>query len=336
MKNDDLNTIWVEIESHSNHQRSFLHRMIYVHLLWRAYIGVSGLPSRRFLSIEIPEEKESEFDTFTAPQGFTLTVGKPGVEHEGYAACILQAASSDQNDVFTVLAQDVLEELSKQNDADKYIETLKKRILKWRDFFKNPAKNKLSERTVIGLIGELSFIKEMNEDGIDIASDLWNGPINAAQDFQGNRVAMEVKTAVSNSLDRVHISSEEQLDDSERDALFLVVYRAERNDATGITLPVLIKDTARMLSERQRLSFYAKLICMGYSADDASLYNKGYSVKEQKVFAVKEGFPRVLRPDLPQGIMDINYQLSLQSCEGFESSREEIVSAIKEYEYGEG
>ena len=335
MKNDDLNTLWEDIESHSNHQCSILHKMIYVHLLWRAYIGCSGIPYCRFLSIEIPKEKESEFDTFTTPRGFTLTVGKPWVEHEGYSACILQAASSDQNDVFTVLAQDILEELSKQNDADKYIATLKKRIQKWRDFFKNPAKNKLSEKTVIGLIGELSFIKDMTEYGINIASDLWNGPFNAAQDFQGNYVAIEVKTAVSNSLDRVHISSEEQLDDSERDALFLAVYRVERNDATGITLPALIEDTARMLSERQRVSFYAKLICMGYSEDDASVYSKGYSVKEQKVFSVKEGFPRVLRLDLPQGIMDITYQLSLQCCEGFESSREDIVAAIKEYEYGE-
>lgn len=335
MKSNDLNTIWIDIDVQKNARDRFLQRMVYVDLLYRAYVGASGIPSKRFLSIEIPEKDTNQFDAFTVPQGFTLSLGEPGVKHAGYATCVLQAASSDQNDVFAVVAQDILDELRKQKEAEKYIETLKRRIEKWREFFKNPARNRLSERMVIGLFGELSFIRELREAGIEIASDLWNGPIKSAQDFQGEQVAIEVKTASSNSLEYVHISSEAQLDEADRNALYLVAYRIERNDATGTTLPELIKQVALMLNEQQRARFTASLTCLGYAEEDDALYSKRYSLKERKTYKVKDGFPRILRADLPQGVMDISYSLALQACDNFVVEFDEIPQAIKEYEYGE-
>lgn len=335
MKSNDLNKIWLDIEVKHEARNNFLQRIVYVDLLYRAYIGSSGIPSRRFLSIEIPEKDTHKFDTFTVPQGFTLSIGKPGVKHTGYAACILQAASSDQNDVFAVVAKDILDELIKQKEAEKYIDTLKRRIDKWRDFFKNPARHRLSERVIIGLFGELSFIKELREAGIEVASDLWNGPIKSAQDFQGERVAIEVKTTSSNSLEYVHISSETQLDEADRDALYLVVYRIEHNDASGTTLPELINQVELMLNEQQRMRFLANLTCLGYSKEDNALYSKRFSLKERKAYKVENGFPRMLRADLPQGVMDISYRLALQACDNFTVEFDVILQEIKENEYGE-
>lgn len=335
MKSDDLSAIWIEIESQQKDHKGYLQRMVYPDLLYRAFIGSMGIPSKRFLSIEIPEEEGVQFDSFTAPQGFTLTIGDPSVKHKGYVACILKATASDQNDVFSVLTKDILEDLRKQKDAGLYIESLKKRVEKWRVFFKNPSQNKLTERTVIGLIGELSFIKDLHSSGVDDGVDYWNGPIKSAQDFQGDVVAVEVKTTSSNKLEYVHISSEVQLDDDQRDTLFLAAYRIERNDAGGTTLPVLIQQVETMISESQKLSFQAKLFCLGYKAEDANLYNKGYSVKELKVYKVSDGFPRILRHDLPQGVIDISYKLSLQSCASYETDIDTITNSIREYEYGE-
>lgn len=335
MKKNDLNTIWIEIEDQENARDRFLQRLVYVDLLYRAYIGISGIPSKRFLSIEIPEKDINQFDTFTVPQGFTLSLGDPGVKHAGYAACVLQAANSDQNDVFAVVAQDILDELRKQEEAERYIETLKRRIEKWRAFFKNPAGFRLSEQMVIGLFGEISFIKELRESDIEFAPDLWNGPIKSAQDFQGERVAIEVKTSTSNSLEYVHISSEAQLDEADRDALYLVVYRIERNDATGTTLPEMIRQVALMLDDQQRTRFAANLTCLGYSEDDEAFYSKRYSLKERNTYKVTEGFPRVRRGDLPQGVLNINYSLALQVCDNFAVEFDEITKAIKEYEHGE-
>lgn len=334
MKSNDLNTIWVDIEVQQNSREQFLQRMVYVDLLYRAYIGSSGVPYKRFLSIEIPEKDTNQFDSFTVPQGFTLSLALPSVKHSGYVACILQAASSDQNDVFAIVAKDILDNLRKQKDADKYVATLKRRIEKWREFFKNPSRNRLSEKMVIGLFGELTFIKDMKKCGIEIVSDLWNGPIKSSQDFQGERVAIEVKTASANSLEHVHISSETQLDVADREALFLVGYRVERNDATGTSLPELIKQVSELLNEQQLSRFKANLTCLGYSEEDDAFYSKRYSMKECQTYRVQDGFPRILRSDLPQGIMDISYKLALKLCDKFAVEFDEIPQAIKEYEYG--
>lgn len=335
MKNDDLNSVWIDIEVQGNSRERFYQRMVYVDLLYRAYIGSSGIPSKRFLSIEIPEGKIKEFDAFTVPKGFTLDIGSPGIKHNGYAACVIQAASSDLNDVFTIVAKDILDNLREVKEADKYISSLKHRIKKWRDFFKSPTKDKLTDKTVIGLVGELNFIKELMEKGITNAINLWNGPIKSAQDFQGDLIAIEVKTTSVNSMEYVHISSEAQLDKEDREALFLVAYRVERNDVTGIMLPSLIQKISEMLSEQHRRRFWANLTCLGYSAEDAALYNKGYSFKERKVYKIEEGFPKVLRSDLPIGVMDLSYKLALQTCDEYIAEFDEIPQAIKEFEYGQ-
>ena len=334
MKNKDINEIWVDIELQNKSNERLFQRIVYVDLLYRAYIGSSGIPSKRFLSIEIPESEIKKFDSFIVPRGFTLTVGEPGVKHEGYVACVLQATSSDQNDVFTIVAKDILDNLRNQKEANKYIDSLKYRIEKWRDFFNNPASNRLSEKMVIGLFGELSFIKELHECGIDIASDLWNGPLKSAQDFQGESVAVEVKTSASNSLESVHISSEIQLDNTDREALFLVGYRVERNDVSGKTLPDLIRMISELLSEQQKARFNANLICLGYAVEDDCLYNKRYSIKERQCYKIQDEFPKIIRSDLPQGVIDINYKLLLQTCSDFKVDFEEITQSIKEYEYG--
>ena len=67
----------------------------------------------------------------------------------------------------------------------------------------------------------------------------------------------------------------------------------------------------------------------------AEYYQKGYSLKERRVYKVIKGFPRLVQKDLPMGISNIRYKLSLQNCEDYISDVETIVETIKEYEYGE-
>ena len=335
MKNDELEQIWQDIELNGLSGAETSYRMIWVDMLYRVYIGSSGIPSQRCVSMEIPESYSSEFDAFSAPQGFTFTLGEPNIKHDGFVACIIQSSSHDQNDVFSVVILDILHELSNQKNTDGYVYTLKQRIEKWRDFFKNPASKKLSENMVIGLWGELNLLYSLYNSGVTTIPDFWNGPIKASQDFQGHKIALEVKTTVSDSMDYVNISSEAQLDGTGHEALFLTVLRIERNDAAGITLPVLIEKISNELSEAHRKRFYVALLCLGYSDDDACLYNKGYTLKEQRNYQIRNDFPCLLRSDMPQGVYDVKYKLSLNNCVKYLVEWENMVATIKEYEYGQ-
>ena len=335
MKNNEIERIWQDVEAKKLTGKKAYQRMICVDMLYRIYVGSVGFPSQRYLSIEIPEADKGEFDTFSAPKGFTFTLSSPVIKHDGFVACVLKAASYDQNDVFTIVVMDILQELEKQKQPAEYVKTLKQRIAKWRDFFKNPTNRKLSEEMVIGLWGELDFMCKMHDSGIITISDLWNGPIMSAQDFQGENVAIEVKTTTASSLEYANISSEVQLDDDGRKALFLVAYRLARKDSTGLTLPQLVEKTANRLNDQQKSRFNAALLCLGYDSEDSALYNKGYVVKEQQCYQVKTGFPRLLRSDMPQGVHDVKYRMSFSNCSAFGIEQDSIASSIKEYEYGQ-
>ena len=335
MKSNELNRIWEDIENRPCSENHFFQRIVCIDLLYRVYIGVSGIPSKRFLSIEIPDTCKEQFDSFTEPKGFTLIISAPTVKHEGYVSCVLEAAASDQNDVFTIVAEDIVNALYKRRHSSGYVNILKSRIEKWREFFKNKAKKQLAEKTVIGLIGELTFLKELITARIQNAVEMWNGPIKASQDFQGDNTAAEVKTASTNRISHVHISSEMQLDQDDRDVLFLVVYRIERNDAGGIKLPSLIEEIANLLDDRQKARFWASLTCLGYFQEDEKFYSKGYSIKERMAYKIKEEFPCILRKDIPPEISDVKYKLSLQNCSGFAVDMETVVREIKELENGE-
>ena len=335
MRNNELNETWIDLEKHIEPRKRLMQRMICVDLLYRAYIGATGMPSKRFLSIEIPQSEVNIFDACSVSKGFTLTISTPMVKHNGYVDCILQATSSEQNDVFTVLATDILIELHNQKEPNQYVKALKKRIDKWRDFFKSINTYKLSNTAIIGLFGELVLIKDLYEAGITDAVDFWNGPIRSAQDFQRDSIAIEVKTSVANSIDIINISNEAQLDDSQYNTLYLVVYRIEHNDATGITLPLLIKQVESILPESKRTYFWAKLTCLGYTRENEYLYKTGYSIKDSKVYRVCTGFPRLVKADLPQGVCNTKYKVSLQFCGDYKSDMDTIVKSLKEYEYGE-
>ena len=335
MKSDEIEQIWIDVEKKSNSETKTYQRMICVDLLFRAYIGAEGIPAKRFISLEIPYNDTKQFDAFIIPQGFSLYISEPGIKHDGFAACVLESASADQNDVFTIVVKDILHTLSKQRHAEKYVSELRLRIEKWRQFFKNPIRKKLSDDAVIGLMGELTLIDELMDCGIQGASELWNGPIKAAQDFHGENVAIEVKTAVTNKLEYVHISSEEQLDACNWKNLFLIAYRAERNDATGIKLPDMIKKIEGRISESQKSRLRACLICLGYEFGNEEAYTKGYTIKERKIYQVCDEFPNLTRHDLPKGIMDIKYKLSLSCCEKNMVDISTVINALKENEYGQ-
>lgn len=335
MKTNDLHAAWLELEAQNRTNGHDYQRLICIDMLFRVFIGVTGIPSSRYMLLEIPESDAETFVAFSAPQGFVMSIRNPSIPHSGYVACVIQSSSHDQNDVFTIVVADILNELRKQKESSKYVATLKKRIEKWKTFFKNPNMKRLSNEKVIGLIGELCCMHDMHVSGLTYASEMWNGPLRSAQDFQGATTAVEVKTIVGSCFDHVSISSEVQLDDTGKQALYLVVYRIERNDTTGLQLSDYVDKVASLLLEEQRTKLYASLVCFGYTQDTASQYTKKYLIREKKVYRVVNGFPRMLRSDLVHGIMNIRYDLALNACSTYEDSFEALSRTIKEYENGE-
>ena len=328
---NDIDAVWAELESKKAADKKDYFKMVCSELLYRVYVGSTGIPSRRYIIFEIPESEKGQFDAFVEPKGFSLILDDAIVKHSGFLSCVMQASSCEDNDVFSVVVSDIIEEISVINDPETYVKSLRSRIEKWREFFRSGEQKRLSDESVVGLIGELTFIHQSLDAGIEYVPDIWNGPIKAAQDFQGKRTAVEIKTVSANALKSVHISSEIQLDDSNFDHLFLTVYRVERNDEKGLMLPDYIEQTADMMTGSRKNRFYAKLICAGYDPQKArDQYIKGYIVRERENYSIENGFPRIIRNILPKGVDEVKYRLDLQACNQYKVDFDKIIETLKE------
>lgn len=334
MVNENIDFLWDNLQDSAKKNSKPYHRMVCTGLLYRAYIGVTGIPLRRFAEIEIPRKEAEKFRAFIIPKGFNIDIREPSTVHTGYLSCSLEAATPEDNDVFTIVAKDILEELNKSKEAQGFISILIDRINKWKEFFKSYENRRMSDEYVIGLFGELLTMKKLIEMGIPNVISFWNGPLRSAQDFQCTNVAIEVKTTTKNKLSSVNISSEYQLDDSEIKSLYLIAYRLEA-DNDGIKLPELIDSVANMLTAEEKGRYFASLYCMGYKEEDAESYSQGYCPKEIITYRVHGDFPRLIRRNVPQNVFDTQYKLSLAACEPYITSVDEIAYAIRENENGE-
>lgn len=329
MRNTDLNGIWDDLQKQYGNPDRRIERIVYLQLLYRAYIGIQGIPSRRFLILEIPVEKQKEFNSFVEPKGLELKVETVGNEKPGFISCFITSAYHEMNDVFSVVAEDILRSLADCKNEDHYIDTLKKRINHWRDFFSSRKSSVLSEYEVIGLIGELQFIKDLLDNDVPKAVEMWNGPIKAAQDFQSEEVAVEVKTTAANKIDRVKIADLSQLYKNEREHLFLCIYRMEADQSTGFTLPEFIDLIRKNLTSENLRKFNLDLECIGYTDETANQYTKKYGVREKKCFEVVEGFPSITPEDVPAQIEEASYILKTSECNDYMVDFADIINTYE-------
>ena len=169
----------------------------------------------------------------------------------------------------------------------------------------------------------------MISQGVSHVLSFWNGPVRAAQDFQSQTFAIEVKTTIANDIDTVTISSAEQLDLLDLKHLFLSVVRISEDGVKGRTLPQLIKDVEAVLPLSELSKFRAKLMCIGYEDSFASQYKDSYLVKEIRHYEVKDGFPCIRSSMLPKEIDAIRYRLRLSSCESYVVSDVDMMACLE-------
>lgn len=226
--------------------------------------------------------------------------------------------NSDLLEYFCTFCQDLLDAVKVINDDEAAYHTLRSRYYSWRQLFR-PDNAPMTEAEVMGLIGELLFLKDhmILERGIDIALDSWMGPEKTHKDFSDQQDWFEVKT-ISFGKESVRISSVEQLD-SEYEG-HLVIYELEKMSPSfdGIKLNQLANNIIASLSNAtQRETFMAKLQLFGF--DFSNEYdNLVYEVRSERTYRVDtNNFPRIHRALLPDAIIRVQYELLLSEIEQF-------------------
>lgn len=225
---------------------------------------------------------------------------------------------SELLEYFCTFCQDLLESVKVTYDDESAYYTLRSRYYSWRQLFR-PDKTKMTEAEIMGLIGELLFLKDymIPHRGIDTALDSWMGPEKTHKDFSDEKDWFEVKS-ISFGKDSVRISSIEQLDSDIEGQL--IIYELEKMSPSfdGIRLNQLVNEIIALLANAsQREVFMAKLQSYGFDFSNEN-DNYVYDLKsEQKYLVEVENFPRIRRSILPDAISRVQYELILTEIESF-------------------
>lgn len=226
--------------------------------------------------------------------------------------------NNDLLEYFCTFCQDLLESVRVTNDDETAYHTLRSRYYSWRQLFR-PDSARMNESEIMGLIGELLFLKDymIPERGIDVALDSWMGPEKTHKDFSDQQDWFEIKT-VSFGKESVRISSIEQLD-SDVDGT-LVIYELEKMSPSfeGIKLNQLVNNIIALLTNSsQRETFMAKLQLFNF--DFSNEYDAiVFALRNRNMYRVDtENFPRLHRTMLPEAISRAQYDLLLTEIEPF-------------------
>jgi hypothetical protein len=252
---------------------------------------------------------------------------------ENKDAVILKLVKDDYADVFYTLVEDVLFYTEGKTKEAEFIEAFFSRLGVWKLFLKNAGPKGMGPDRRRGLFGELFFLDEVLIPNLgEDALSTWVGPDQASHDIQAGVVGVEIKTSAGTKSQKIHISSERQLDNDGFDHLY--VYQLSITARKNIH-PSL-NDMVESVREKIRgngtlvIHFNTMLLRSGYNEIHKDLYmNEGYHVEEINIFEVKDGFPRIVGHDLMPGVGGLKYTVDLSAIEKFKAEEETFLENLK-------
>lgn len=317
---------WLALEAESIGSDSWrlqLARPIKGHPL---FVAVAG--ARRALLLRVPATAIPPRHQWPVCTGLeVLAVQLTGHAHLGVAL-----REPRFGDVFSALAEDLARRVEQEGgEPAQAVAVFIGQLTRWQRFLAASAAG-LSAEAQRGLWGELHFLHTRMLPALGGAAVVgWKGPTGAHQDFQFPSAWIEVKTTLAKQPQTVRIASERQLDDTLAPALFLHVLMLETQEGGPATLPALVAQVRSALGAwpTAREPFEEALLAVGYLDRHAPRYaGIGYAVRQADDFRVGPEFPRIIEADLPIGVGDASYQLSLAACAGFTTPPAKLTAAL--------
>lgn len=249
-----------------------------------------------------------------------LRGGEPGRQR-----LVLTLERQVDRDLFEGLCRTLASALERPSDSASSLAVALAHIRRWKTFLSGRSQH-LSAEEVRGLFAELTFLLELIERQASTAAvEAWLGPEKSHQDFIFGNTAVEIKSLSGTERSTVRISSEDQLE-SLNDELFLRIYRlSSLPDATGAqSLNEIVTAVQTLLADAEAVeAFDRKLVARGY-APLPDYDQPRFVVSDTHSYRVVEGFPRLMRSQLPTGIDRVGYDIRLETIAPYGCDDEEV------------
>jgi hypothetical protein len=329
--------VWKDMETETQRISGVgvLKRLIAPDSACTMFLGVKRPSLNRLFMLQAPRTLLPHREQIPESKGFELTVQITGEEVETHATLVLTSTDKMYNEVFTAMVENLIQCLNSCNAEGQIVRTFFERLTAWQQFFQKNGANGLGEETQRGIFGELYFIRNHLLSTPDhFANEIsgWTGSKNRQHDFQFGETVVEVKTCSTKQHQKLQISSEQQLDESLVGSMFVFHLSLSLVDNLPNTLPALVAGLREILRANYMAValFEQGLLERGYLDTQAWRYQKtGYVIRELNAFRVADGFPRLTERDLPPGVGDLTYSISIAECRKFAVSIEDVILQIQ-------
>ena len=332
----DLDILWHDLETEAKNitENGLLKRQILPASSCSMFLGVNAPELQRLFLLRSRQSLFPSKDKIPQSYGFSVTVLKLDEDPDDSACFVLSVNSAIFNDIFSAMTKSLCQKLTTITNEKEAVHTFLDQLIKWQHFFERPDAIGLSPEAQRGLYGELYLLKNhllSSSKGMLHILSSWVGSQNRQHDFQFSTASIEVKTCSSKQSQKLIISSEQQLDETLVPALYLYHLSLSIIENNNNTLPVIIEDIRGSIISDHAASriFEDILISRGYLDTHTNKYTHiGYSVREENLFHVTKGFPKLTERDIPTGVGDLKYSVEVSACKNFTVVISEIIENI--------
>jgi hypothetical protein len=267
-------------------------------------------------------------------QGLTVHVNPLSPGRSGDARLVLELGHTRYRDVFRSLGVDLVRALETASSPREAIDVFISRLTRWQTFLREQGAGGLSAERVRGLFGELAFLRGygISKCGASRVIRAWRGPFRASHDFQFSGGSVEVKTTSAVSPARFRVSNVQQLDDTNVSRLVLCLVLIQESESEGESLVELVEAVRGNLGEADHSTFDDALLAAGFLEAHRQLYDSPRFVcREYRFYDVNRGFPRLRESDLPEGVVNIRYDVETGACVPYRLSADAVLSELLEF-----
>ena len=249
------------------------------------------------------------------------------INDTGNQGLIVTLEKHIDQDLFFSLCETLVSALTDIADPAVGLSVALSQIKRWKAFMAGRKAKVLTAEEVRGLFSELLFLQNMLSQGFseNDALESWQGPETSHQDFIYSNTAVEIKSLSGRERSTVRISSEDQLE-GVNDNLFLRIYRLvdmPESDKSR-SLNAMVREMEDQIQDADALEkFSEKLAKAGY-VELREYDSPKFVVAEENTYRVTEEFPRLIRSEVPEGVVRVGYEIELEAIRSFLCDADEV------------
>jgi len=239
--------------------------------------------------------------------------------NDGLWALTVSINEDKYKGVFHKLVYDLVDIVRDSNSPTIAERLFLRRFIEWKTLFEEYVNSELNFNEIVGLAGELYFLKEFMFERYGVNDSLlaWCGPNGSDKDFILNKIWFEIKTKSFNKK-IIHLSNENQLQSQYIGYLTIISYeKSSLIDFKSTNLIKLYKAICNLIpNQGLRIEFDKKLTNLNF-VPDAKYQDINLEFKDIEFYEINEVFPKVNTDNLHEAITNIKYDLFLPAIKKF-------------------